>query len=88
MSQLSRALSEDLPINEISMDVNEDMTVATLGVETSVGDDIIVRYDRALQTGAADRVTVEWRFWKNLSLRSEYANGDTSGLDVFWSYEY
>ncbi|MBW2295029.1 MAG: translocation/assembly module TamB, partial [Deltaproteobacteria bacterium] len=88
LSQLSRALSEELPINEISMGVNEDMTVATIGVETSVGDDIIVRYDRALQAGTGDRVTVEWRFWKNFSLRSEYANGDTSGLDVFWSYEY
>jgi translocation and assembly module TamB len=88
LSQLSRALSDTFPINEISMGVSEDMTVASVAVETNVGEDIILRYDRALQNGAGDRLTVEWRFWKNLSLRSEYANSGTSGLDLFWSYEY
>lgn len=88
LSQLSRVLSDTLPINEISMGVSEDMTVASVGVETNVGEDIILRYDRALQNGAGDRLSVEWRFWKNLSLRSEYANSGTSGLDLFWSYEY
>ncbi len=88
LSQLSRALSDKLPINEISMKVDEDLTVATIGVETNVGEDILLRYDRALQTGVQDRLTVEWRFWKNLSLRSEYSNGGSSGLDLFWSYEY
>ena len=88
LSQLAHAISEELPINEITVDVDEDMTVSSVGVETNVGDDIVLRYDRSLQTGVGDRLTVEWRFWKNLSLRSEYANGDTSGLDLFWSYEY
>lgn len=89
LASLSRALSEELPINEISVDVNNDMSVRSVGVETNVGEDIILRYDRALQSTAGDRLTVEWRFWKDLSLRSEYdANGGSSGLDVFWSYEY
>ncbi len=88
LAELTRALSTELPINEISMEVGEDMTVSSVGVETNVGEDIILRYDRALQDGVGDRFTVEWRFWKNLSLRSEYAEGGTSGLDLFWSYEY
>lgn len=88
LSEFSRVLAKDFPINAISMDVNEDMSVASVGVETNVGDDIVLRYDRALQRGTGDRFSVEWRFWKNLSLRSEYENGGTSGLDLFWSYEY
>ncbi|MDP6979499.1 MAG: translocation/assembly module TamB domain-containing protein [Myxococcota bacterium] len=88
LAELTRALADELPINEISMEVGEDMTVSSVGVETNVGEDIILRYDRALQDGVGDRFTVEWRFWKSLSLRSEYAEGGTSGLDLFWSYEY
>ncbi len=88
LAELTRALAGELPINEISMEVGEDMTVSSVGVETNVGEDIILRYDRALQDGVGDRFTVEWRFWKNLSLRSEYTEGGTSGLDLFWSYEY
>lgn len=88
LAELTRALSAELPINEISMEVGEDLSVSSVGVETNVGEDIILRYDRALQDGVGDRFTVEWRFWKNLSLRSEYAEGGTSGLDLFWSYEY
>ena len=88
LAELTRALSAELPINEITMEVGEDMTVSSVGVETNVGEDIIIRYDRALQDGVGDRFTVEWRFWKNLSLQSEYAEGGASGLDLFWSYEY
>jgi translocation and assembly module TamB len=88
LSRLSRAISQDLPINEIILDVNQDMSVASVGVETNVGEDIILRYDRALQSGTGDRFSVEWKFWKNLSLRSEYQNGGASGVDLFWSYEY
>ena len=88
LSQLTQAISDQLPINEISVDVGEDLSVSSVGVETNVGDDIILRYDRSLQTGVGDRLTVEWKFYKGFSLRSEYANGDTSGLDLFWSFEY
>ncbi|MCP4039339.1 MAG: translocation/assembly module TamB, partial [bacterium] len=88
LAELSRLLASDLPISEISMEMGEDMTLTSVGVETNVGEDIILRYDRALQDGMGDRFTVEWRFWKDFSLRSEYADGGTSGLDLFWSYEY
>jgi len=88
LSEITKAISDQLPIDEISIDVGEGLNVSSVGVETSVGDDIIVRYDRSLQTGLGDRVTVEWQFYKNLSLRSEYVDGDTSGFDLFWSYQY
>jgi autotransporter translocation and assembly factor TamB len=88
LSEITKAISDQLPIDEISIDVGEGLNVSSIGVETSVGDDIMVRYDRALQTGVGDRVTVEWKFYKNLSLRSEYVDGDNSGFDLFWSYQY
>lgn len=88
LDEFGDELAKTIWVDRITIGVDEEATLPTIGVEKEITDDILVRYDKSFRTTGGDRFEVEYRFWRRFSLESEVTSSGASGANLIWSLDY
>jgi len=63
-----------------------DSTVVAIGKH--ITPDLYVNFEKGVTGEEGDQITVEYRVNRHLSVQTEFAGTDQSGIDVFWRYDF
>ena len=88
LNDIGSTLAAELPVDRISIGIDDESTLPTIEVEKQITEDILVRYDRSFSAQGGDQVEVEWRFWRHFNLQSDISSEGAGGVNLIWSRDY
>jgi translocation and assembly module TamB len=88
LSEVENALGRDLPIDQVDVRVEEDGSLAELGVGGALSERLFIHYGRTLGVEPEDEVGLELQVAPRWRVRSDVSSSGKAGADVIWKLDY
>ena len=88
-AELERVLGETGIVDTFTIDIgSEDLTSGSASVGKYVTPELFVIYRYQFSPDTPNEVEADYQFNKNFSVKSQYGNEKTTGVDIIWQHDF
>jgi translocation and assembly module TamB len=88
-AELERILGQTGVVDTFTLDMgSEDLTQGSASIGKYVTPDLFVIYRYQFSTDTPNEIEIDYQINKNFSIRSQYGNEKTTGIDLIWQHDF